>query len=112
MHSRQDQTSQSPRGRAESQTFPLQSPAHSDPDDSPDKTGELHGLPGLLTILPPPVLPQSPRRQNAVPSQPKERHWAPREAGRRRTGSQTAELSEFTDQETEAKRGKGNPLQV
>lgn len=52
MHSRQDQTSQSPRGRAESQTFPLQSPAHSDPDDSPDKTGELHGQVSRLAYHP------------------------------------------------------------
>ena len=69
-------------------------------------------FPGLLTILPPLVLPPEPEtRERAAFSAQGEVVGAQR-SWREENRILDAELSAVIDQETEAKRGKGNPLQV
>lgn len=106
MHPRQDQTSRPPRHGAEFQILPLHSRF----------TGQnwRTSWSSVYTCSPFCLLfsyPESLRQENALPSQAKDR-WGgggPRDNGRRKTGSWMGQLSAFTDQETEARRGEGNP---
>ena len=63
----------------------------------------------LLTLLPPLLLPREPETGEHLAFSAQGQVGGPRDDGRRKTGSWMGQLSAFTDQETEARRGEGNP---